>query len=308
MLLSRRNTSIGALLTSALLLTWWMFQSETSLVESPLFNTSRAYLQGSIHLPGETATSGKPLGKVPTTAQEWDSWLYHESSLRHATMDGDWGHRGPNGWVPSVGLRMRFDQFTTLLGELDAANLRQMVLSLAQRELGDDAASVMTLWDQYTTLSQRHLQTKLDGFQADQLMALFKERQAVRQQILGVETARVFFAEEDAHFIAAVQRIQDNGKLEPPAAWAAPADHVNAADLHQLRSQTYGEEAAHRLALLDQEEKEWARSVSNAHIKRNQLMAQPELSDLQRQSAFQNYMNEHFQVKDHIRVKALVGM
>ncbi len=308
MTVARKVISIGVVLSCVLILVGWLTQSESLSDGKLLLHGVSKYLPFTENAQDELNNPLKQAQHSGKTTQEWEDWLFNESSMRNASMDGDWGHIGPNGLSPSIGLRQRFDQLGMLLGELNEQELRQLILSLTQRDLGELSASVMTLWDQYNALSEIKLQTTFDINNPDQLKALFDERQLARQRILGVETAKVFFADEDALFLETIQKLKNPPQIENPTLWGAPAANINSDKLNQLRIEKYGEDVAKRLAALDREEKEWAQSIANAQSKWNQLKAQPELSEIQLNGIYQQWLNENFPSKDHLRVKSLVGV
>ena len=293
---------------SAVILLGWLTQSGSSSEGSALWRAVSSELPFTENIPSQLHHPHQQDHHANKTALEWEDWLFNESSLRNASIDGDWGHIGPNGLSPSIGLRQRFDQLSMLLGELNEQELRQLVSSLAQHELGGLSESVMLLWDQYNTLSETKLYTTFDINNPDQLKALFDERQLARHRILGEETTKVFFAQEDTLLLETIQKLKHPPQEQTRPLLAMPATNVNAEEWNQLRIEKYGEEAAKRLAVLDQEEKDWAQSIVRAQSKWNQLKAQPELSELQLQGIYQQWLQENFPSKDHLRVKSLVGI
>ncbi len=250
-------------------------------------------------------------GTTRRSAQQWESWLFTQSSLRGTSLDGDWGEIGPQGLRPSLALRQRFDQLMTTLGEVNATELRAMVQSLAERDLGADAAQVMAVWDRYVALINAPLTSRPDLSDPQQWLQVLREQQAQRRQLLGAEWATAFFADDEAQLQATVERLAESRsspQAAPVAHWHAPPAGVSAEQWRSQREQALGPEAAARLAVVDAEEAAWTQRLETARQTQATLLSRAELSAPQRQQELQRWLDAHIKPQEHIRIKALLGV
>jgi len=257
------------------------------------------------------SASGWLSGTTRRSAEQWDSWLFTQSSLRGSSLDGDWGEIGPQGLVPSLALRQRFDQLMTTLGEVNATELRAMVQSLAERDLGHDAAQVMVVWDRYVALVNAPLAGRPDLSDPQQWLVVLREQQAQRRQMLGADWAAAFFADDEALLGTTVQRLTEHRsspQAAPVAHWQAPPAGVSAELWQAQREHTLGAEAAARLAAVDAEESAWTQRLETARQTQAALLNRAELSALQRQQELQRWLESHFSEREQIRVRALLGV
>ena len=307
----------GALI--ALLAAWaWPEPSQQTAQREAL---KRSHDEAPAHLSSQArpATAGSAdagaaleavVREAQRTPQQWQDWLEQSSSLRGAHLDGSWGVRDENGLVPDVALRRRFDQLLTLQGELSLTQLRDLLLGLAQRDLGPDADAVMSLWDRYVALVQQPLSAAVDLSQPAQWLLLLQEQQALRHQALGPEWAAAFFAEEEQALREQAQRLLQGQALDPadePARLMAPApEDVSSEQWQALRQSQWGEAAAQRLAQLDAQEHQWQSRLAQARAARAELWRQANLSVLQREAAWQEWVNAEFAPEQVQRVRALV--
>lgn len=258
----------------------------------------------------ESAT-GWVSGTTRRSAEQWHSWLFTQSSLRGTSLDGDWGEIGPHGLVPSLALRQRFDQLMTTLGEVNTTELRAMVQSLAERDLGRDAAQVMAVWDRYMALINAPLASRPDLSDPQQWLAVLREQQAQRRQMLGADWATAFFADDEAQLSATVQRLADHPsspQSAPVAHWQAPPAGVSAERWQAQREQALGPEAAARLAAVDAEELSWTQRLDAARQAQAALHSRVELSAPQRQQELERWLSTHFSEREQVRARALLGV
>ncbi len=309
----RRPYSLIASIAVVGAILWWWGSLPTTTTE-PMEGDSTSQSQPVSTLsksPALERVAGWVGGSTRRTAQQWDSWLHHHSSLRGSSLDGDWGEIGPQGLAPSLALRLRFDQLMTTLGELSATELRALVSSLAERDLGSDASQVMAVWDRYVALVNTPLSSRLDLNDPQQWLMLLREQQAQRHQMLGPDWAAAFFSEEEADLIATVQRLMEY-RASPQTAetphWQAAPVGVSAETWQQQREQVLGAETAARLAALDQEESLWNQRLQMARRTWADLESRAELSQLQRDQAMRTWIDEHFEPQERVRAKALLGM
>lgn len=298
----------GVVLGAAL---WWWPQQHDA-------NALAALAQAAPSVLPAQATQAAPLdlakgwisGTTRRSAAQWDSWLLTQSSLRGSSLDGDWGEIGPQGLQPSLALRQRFDQLMTTTGELSPAEMRAMVQTLAERDLGSDAAQVMAIWDRYVALTQAPLAMRPDTSHPQQWLEVLREQQALRRQWLGPQWAEAFFGADEAHLKATVQQLA-LASSEPKVnteVWNAPPPGATTADWQAKREEQFGPQAAIRLASLDAEESAWELRMDLARHAVRTLSTRVELSSLQRDQALQQWLDAHFKPQEQIRVKALLGV
>jgi lipase chaperone LimK len=263
------------------------------------------------HATALESASGWLSGTTRRSAEQWDSWLFTQSSLRGTSLDGDWGEIGPQGLRPSLALRQRFDQLMTTLGEVNATELRAMVQSLAERDLGADAAQVMAVWDRYVALINAPLDSRPDLSDPQQWLAVLREQQAQRRQLLGAEWATAFFADDEAQLHATVERLAESRssrQAAPVAHWQAPPADVSPEQWRTQRERALGPEAAARLAVVDAEEAAWTQRLDAARQAQATLLSRAELSAPQRQQELQRWLQNHFSEREQMRVRALLGV
>ncbi len=297
-------------------LAWWCWSDGDPAVASTTQEANSVMIDTAIGRPA----AGTPLstqaltawisGSTRRSAEQWENWLFTHSSLRGASLDGDWGEVGPQGLQPSLALRHRFDQFLTTTGELNPAEIRAMVQTLAERDLGSNAAKVMAVWDRYQALRRTPPRTQPDPDDLQKWLQLLREQQALRRQILGEEWATAFFADDEAYFVASVQRAMDNQRAPKPVLpepWQGPPSGVSAEQWHEHRQKILGKEAAERLAALDAQHADWEQRLNSARQIQATLAKRPELSELQRQQELERWVREHFSDMDQLRALGLLG-
>ena len=223
----------------------------------------------------------------------FDRWVQQQSSLRGTDLDGGWDIDAQGRLHPTIALRRRFDQLLTLAGE---ARIEELTSYIGQdvRELAgpDAAAQVLDAWQRYIAL-QRHAFRGLDPRDPQSLQAALAERQQVRRQLLGIELATAFFAEEEAQLAASLQQRQ---------AGAAPVQTI-AIDRSAL-----GPEALARLQKEEAAWADWERRLAATRDEVGRLQAAVELSDVQRRQQIEQLIAQRFDAKEAVRVRALLHL
>ncbi len=305
-----------AIASLALALAWWWVDGDSAAVsteqEGNSVKTDAAIGQPApgTALSTETVTSWIS-GTTRRSAEQWGNWLFTHSSLKGASLDGDWGEMGARGLQPSLGLRHRFDQLLTTAGELNPTEIRAMVQALAERDLGSDAATVMAAWDRYETLRKTPPRTQPDSNDLQMWLQLLREQQTLRRQILGEEWATAFFAEDEQYFVAAMQRAIDHQREQNPIGpdlWEGPPAGVSAERWHENRQKNLGQEAAARLAALDKRHAEWEQRINIARQMQAALTKRPELSEIQRTQELERWVTDRFSGAEQNRARALLGL
>jgi lipase chaperone LimK len=292
---------------------WWVYGDSAAVSTAQKGNSVKTDAANGLPAPGAALSTETMLvsGTIRRSAEQWENWLFTHSSLKGASLDGDWGEMGARGLQPSLGLRHRFDQLLTTNGELNLTEIRAMVQALAERDLGSDAATVMAAWDRYETLRKTPPRTQPDSKDLQTWLLLLQEQQTLRRQILGEEWATAFFAEDEKYFVAAVQRAiehQREPKPIPPELWEGPPAGVSAERWHENRQKNLGKEAAERLAALDKQQAEWEQRINIARQMQAALTKRPELSEIQRTQDLERWVADRFFGTEQIRARALLGL
>ncbi len=237
-------------------------------------------------------------------------------------------------------LRRFFDYYLSARGEESEADLVARIRSdLRSRLPAQAAAEAEALLDHYLHYQElaRNLSAEAGSDPAQRLERI----RALRREALGPEAADALFGVEEAADQVAVQRraIEQDSSLTPeeklarsaaldqqlPAEVKAARDAATeplrlqqeedemrkagatAEDLYQFRKQTSGDEAAERLAALDQQRAEWNQRLTSFETERDQLRAtanSPEAAA----TAEQQLLEQSFSPTEQLRVRALESM
>ena len=289
---------------------WWSTPAPVAVQSGDTWTSVSAFTATEASTALDKA-SGWISGTTRRSAKQWENWLFTQSSLRGTSLDGDWGEIGPQGLRPSLALRQRFDQLMTTLGEVNATELRAMVQSLAERDLGSDAVQVMAVWDRYVALINAPLASRPEVSDPQQWLQVLREQHAQRRQMLGAEWATAFFAGDEAQLSATVRQLTEHRSTNQSAQvalWQAPPAGMNPDLWRTQREHILGAEAAARLAAMDAEESAWAQRMDAARQAQTALQSRAELSALQRQQELERWLSTHFSEREQIRVRALLGV
>lgn len=228
-------------------------------------------------------------------------------SLRGSEVDAEF-HFDQNGQlVNDLALRHYFDYFLSTIGELSLEEIRQALAEdLFQRlepAQADQAIRVLERYLEYLAAAQE-LSTGGD------VAARFAQLVDLRRRVLGDDLADGFFAQEETYTrtVLREQEIIQNNQLSleqrqqeleqlhrdlPPelrqSREEAIAHHLvleqqqqfeqlqlDPAQRHAERAALFGEEAAQRLAQLDQQRQQWQQRLDTYQQQRNALLAQGE--------------------------------
>jgi len=262
----------------------------------------------------EPAAAGQALRSVA----EIERRLFEQGSLRGSQLDGEWGVDASGHLQPSRGLRRRFDQLLSSLGEVHVDELGRLLQARAEGELsGTAAAEVMAVWQRYLQLQRRSYRYGLDAGNATAWEAALAERQMARRELLGRAWADAFFETEEqalrAHLSRSPEQAQAaTGSAVPqsslPALARAPAAGVDAKQLFEQRSQAFGPAAAERLRLEDELAQRWDARMAMARAELARLLQAPELSALQREQAIGQWLDQQFSGAERLRARALLGI
>jgi lipase chaperone LimK len=219
-------------------------------------------------------------------------WVQTRSVLRGTALDGGWGLDANGTLQPSLALRRRFDHVQQLQGQLNLAQITAYLTDLARQDLTPaQAAAVLQVWAHYLQLQQHPYQVVVRLDDPDSLAAALAERQQARRQGLGPDWAQAFYGEEEA---ALTEQI-----LRP----TSPAPAAGLIDRRALSPQ-----AQQRLAAEEAGQAAFERKLAQAREAVGGLQQAPELSEVQRQQAVQNWLDAHFDAAEQRRVRALLSL
>ncbi|HIV73355.1 MAG TPA: hypothetical protein H9903_20650 [Candidatus Aquabacterium excrementipullorum] len=261
---------------------------------------------------GLTGASTAPQGADAPPARTPDqvrNRLFKEGSFAGTEPSGEWCVTADKQLKPCKGLRGRFEYYILGLGEVTIAEIRGLVQDEARRDHGDKiAAEITDLFDKYWKIRTYDWKNQFVQSDRSTWMPVFEEQKSVRRQILGQPWAEAFYADDEKHFLEYFAQLESG--QPPPPDIGEPVPQMDAgkdpAAVRAERVSRYGEDAADRLEAVDKQWDDWERRLAAARSEWERLKAANNLSDSQRQAEMQRYVDEHFQDKDKIRVKALL--
>lgn len=307
--MTRRLPAVAAALIGLLLLLFWWWRPAVPV--APDGAAPAPPPVASAASSKETVAAAPPRAAPTATAQ-----LAREDSLRGTQVDGGVQRDAAGRVVADRELRRLFDYFLSRLGERSPQQIRSDLLAWLQTQPQLDAASraeVARLFDRYVEL--QHASAALG--RSDDLSADLQRLRELRERELGAELARAWFGDEqdyaeltlarlavarDASLDAATraQRLADiDAQLNPQQRSAREdstdfqlavvqsqqldAAHVPAEQRARERAELWGDDAAARLAELDQQEASWQLRLRAYAQAREQVFADRSLSPPQRE-------------------------
>lgn len=234
-----------------------------------------------------------------------------DALLSQTQAAGDWGVDAQGKLHPDLALRKRFEHYLLALGSASAAELRALIEDEARKAHGDKAAAeIMSVYDQYWALRSHPPTQRLVLNERETWEPAFLELKAMRRQYLGPVWAEAFYKAEENEFLNFVA--QADGKAGPdrndvnmPVPQMGPGKDANA--VHAERVALYGEAAAQRLAQADAEWADWERRLAGARAESQRVQSSPELSEVQRQQAMDQYIQSHFPPDERVRARGLLN-
>lgn len=218
------------------------------------------------------------------------------TSLAGTQPDGDWGVNSQGQLTASRALRQRFDYYLSLAGEMPLASIEATFIKAAKKELSEPAlGQVFALWKRYMQLQQHDWKHVVNLQQPQSWSVALGERQIIRRQILGMDVASAFYAEDEAQLQHVQSQVEMAGSEQ-----GSQTSPINTAALHP---QAHEREAAVQL--------QWQQWEQRLEVARSQIKAYalaPELSALQRQQAIERYLLSQFQGTELLRARSLLGV
>jgi lipase chaperone LimK len=219
--------------------------------------------------------------------------------MRGAALDGDWSRLDAQGrLVPALSLKRRFDHLLTLQGELSLEQLQAWIEQAVVAEHGAaQAQEVLVQWQRYLALLRHPFQSRVDPTQPQSWAVALAEREGVRQRVLGLPWAEAFYGDEHRAMREAAQA---------PAGTAASATHASTTNAAGIDVLALDAAARERLAAEQQAWADWERRLGLARQEWQRLRNALELSELQREAAFEQWLASQFSAGETRRVRALL--
>ena len=203
---------------------------------------------------------------------------------------------------------------------MDERDLRAWIAEQAQAAHGDKGAEqLLAVWDAYEKLFA------LTGWRQGPLTrptrwpgsAGWQSALPPARPALGPAWAQAFYGDEHQGLEGFGERMVQRaaagpGAMEPEALPPSKAllptgavlDSKAVATRHAQRVQYFGEEGAQRLAAEDKAWADWHQRIHAAQMRRQQIAADKQLSEPQRQQAYEADLARHFQGTDLLRARA----
>jgi lipase chaperone LimK len=323
----------GALLLAAALL--WGTRGPTSPDETSQRTTSAAgHREERLRDAGDARPFAAPPGVSAATPPSLPESLAGTEPDGELRVDVD-GH-----FVADAATRAFFDYYLAAAGEQSLHSLRAQIVSAIEARLPPAAAlEAVAALDAYLDYRRRSRRLVEDGTVPEDLGERLELLRRVRREALGPELAEAFFGLEEATVAADLARreilsradlgpaererlLWENEQALPEPVRAARARALlpvrlqedeaalraaggNDEDVHALRRDMVGSEAAERLAELDREEAAWQARLDDFRMERSAIEADPGLDQAQRDARLRTLLEERFTVNERLRVGAI---
>jgi lipase chaperone LimK len=168
----------------------------------------------------------------------------------------------------------------------------------------------MAVWERYIVLQERRYTTAARLDDPHTWTQALAERQQARREILGLAWAEAFYREEEDAMRRQAELAGQPGSSgrTPEPSWLHPDPQLSADELHQRRIAQYGAQAAERLRDEDEAEARWQARLAQAREQVGALQRAAHLSEPQRHEAIEGWIASHFDEREQLRVKALLGL
>ena len=318
------------LLTSALLLGWYLFGPDISTPVEPV----------ATHTDTRSSTSTAPSAPV-LRARTAPAPVLGElpASVRGTEVDGQlevdsWGNL-----VVTSQVRHLFDYFLSLIGEEDAATSKQRIRAYLASQLQQPALDqAYALLDSYLDYQRQvaELESRFPVTETlDDLLAREQAVQQLRASLFDRDAHEAFFAGEEIYNNFTLERLaiqQDefmNGQQKAEAIEALRENlpeemqqllvpqiqnelrdqtlalreaGANEDAIRELRMGMLGPEATGRLEELDLRRAEWRQRVDAFNRERESILAEPGLAEHDRQAAVSALMQDSFTETERLRL------
>lgn len=319
------------LITSALLLGWYLFGADTPEPVETI--TSRSGVEQRTPM---TTTSLPPLRAQPASVPRPGEL---PASVRGTEVDGLLEVDDRGNLLITSQIRHLFDYFLSLIGEEDAATTRQRIHAYLAGQLTQPALDqAQALLDSYLDYQWQVVELESRFPVTESLEDLLNRQQAVqrlRASLFSREAHEAFFAGEEIYNNFTLERLmiaRDDFMSEHQKAEAIETLRENLPEEMQqllvpqiqndLREQTLalreagagedavrelrmgmlGPDATGRLEELDQRRAEWRQRVDAFNRERDAILAEPGLADRDRQAAVNALLQEQFTETEQLRL------
>ena len=260
-------------------------------------------------------------------------------SLAGTEPDGELRVDANGRFVADAATRAFFDYYLAAAGEQSLHSLRAQIVAAIEARLPPAAAvEAVAALDAYLDYRRRSRRLVEDGTVPEDLGERLELLRRVRREALGSELAEAFFGLEESTVAADLARreilsrtdlsaaererlVWENEQTLPEPVRAARAHALlpvrlqedeaalraaggNEEDVHVLRREVVGSEAADRLAELDREEAAWRARLDEYQLERAAIEADPGLDPAQRAARLRHLLEDRFTVNERLRVEA----
>ncbi len=260
---------------------------------------------------------------------------WQSSSQRGTEVDGGISLSASGELLLTLGLRRLIEHFLSLTGEFSESDIRHLLALHVRAQHGDAVMQqVLEAFDRY--LGMRSALSQMP--ETENLAARFAAIRAIRQQWFG-EASDAMFGDEHAQVSETLARMAiasdpdlttaERQQLLADFDATRPAENVAAERIalgaqlaeeqtQQLeainaspdaryteRSALWGDEAAQRLAALDQSRLQWDQRLSDYASQRDRIRADPRLDATARQAALDALLVSRFSGNERVRIESL---
>ena len=318
------------LLTSAILLGWYLFGGNNATPSDPV--ATHASAGDALSTPHAVPV----LRARPASAPVPDSL---PDSVRGTQVDGQLEVDSRGNLVLTSQVRHLFDYFLSLIGEEDAATSQQRIRAYLASQLQQPALDqAHALLNSYLDYQRQvaELESRLPVTETlDALLAREQAVQQLRASLFDRDAHEAFFAGEEIYNTFTLERLaiqQDEFLSGPQKAEAIEALRENlpeemqqllvpqiqndlrdqtlalreaGADEHairELRMGMLGPQATERLEALDTSRAEWRQRIDAFNRERESILAEPGLAEHDRQAAVAALLQERFTETERLRI------
>jgi lipase chaperone LimK len=246
-------------------------------------------------------------------------------SLRGTARDGQLRADEHGDLVVERGIRDLFDYYLTTLGERGIDAIRSQLQVIFTRDLpvtaAQQATRLLDAYLRYRELSgelQQHYPALNENNAFSVISDYFAQRDNLRHQLFEPDAVEAFFAAEQTQEDSALPKLQQltgdstitaDNTAETSDNYAQYRETMrtggNTADYDGLRTQLFGQEAAGRLAALDQRREDWRARLASYREQKQQLLVAAAQAGIDPSQQLQHLRQSQFSEREILRVRAL---
>ncbi len=340
----RRRIAVGVLLIAMLLGLAWLLMQPGQAPALRAAVEKRASAEHTIEPlagpdPAIAAATEVAVANLQESADRALIARWQASSLRGTEVDGVVSFNADGSLIRDHGLRQLIEYFLSLSGEFSDAEIRRLLALHVQAKHGDAATdAVLATFDHYLGMRNELAGVPALGDAMAELGQRFTAIRNIRERWFGADS-QAMFGSEHAQVTLTLERqaIANDAALtpaqreqllaewdaaRPPAQRAAEATALSAQlaeqqtgqmDALQIdansrfveRSELWGEDAARRLADLDQARQRWDQRLSDYGRARDRILIDPSLNAAQRHAAIDALRRSGFSADEQVRIESL---